>query len=93
MNKPRVDWGNILLKCLARYDAASKPAWFCRGQITTFEANLISEAIKRNRDARNGHGNPFPKNKPKKKEEIVWFRGAADLCCDDPYYDDIPVLG
>lgn len=87
MNKPHVDWFEILLKCQSRFPDNSKAAWFCREQQYSFQGRLIADRVMRQRASKNGHGNPFPKNRFKKNESVEWLVGQPDLYCDDPLYD------
>ena len=45
MNKPRIDWFEILLKCQSRFPDNSKAAWFCREQQYSFQGAKYDDVI------------------------------------------------
>lgn len=84
MNKPKIDWEYITRKC-ERKLSEKHPSIYVFGieHRVRFMADLMQEAQKRHASGQAGH---------KIKKSKVHYNAPTDLCCDDPYYDGIPVI-
>ena len=83
MNKPRVDWENILRDLRDSDKLGRKATDFVVQQLIKLAVANLTENRAIHESNQAGH---------KVKRKRYSYRVPTDLDCDDPYYDGVPVI-
>lgn len=83
MNKPKVDWENMLRNLRDSDKLGTKATDFVVQQLIKGYLDGLEEWRKIKESNQAGH---------KVKRKRYTYRVPTDLDCDDPYYDGVPVI-
>lgn len=86
INKPRVDWLEIVNRCKARFQDRfpCEARTFGFEQVIKFTASQMIESQNIHKSGQIGHKVP--------RKQHAHYYPPTDLSCDDPYYDGVPVI-